>query len=273
MNRFRLLRHVSVALSLTLLATLAARPAAAQVPSDAPGQLFLVHQEIANPARLAGYESTTKELIAAVTAAKMSKTPFDWTTVALDDLSYAYILPIQSFADVGDVSKGFAELAGKMGPDKFADLMRRGGEAELSWNDFVVRERPDLSYHPQKPRLQPAEVAAIRYETYYLNPGHEGDAEEIARTWVKAMQRLSFADGFTLYEGVSGHDLPAFVVAVHGKSKADIDATDERLDKALGAEMEALRLRTMTVVRRFETHYGTLRADLSYHPATAQAAK
>lgn len=263
---------VALLLTLALVLALSAAPAAAQIPPPAEGKLFLIHQEVANPAKLAAYESTTKEVVAAATANKITRAPFHWSVYMADDLSYLYVIPIQNLAEIDGIPPAFAELAGKMGQEKFADLMRRGGDAMLEWNDFVVRERPDLSYHPAKPRLKEEEEAAYRYEIYYLRPGYESDAEEIARTWVKTLQRIGFPNGFTLFETVTGHHMPAYVVLVTGKSEPDLAEQQAALDKALGAEGEALRVRTMGVTRRFEVHNATLRPDLSYHPAAAVAA-
>jgi hypothetical protein len=266
----------TLAAVLLLLGLIAgAFPADAQLPPPSQGQVFMYHEELAEPGKLAEYEQTTKEMVAAATEHHMTALPFNWTVLQMDNLSYGFLVPIQDFADIGKVPQGFAALAGKMGAEKFESLMRRASVTMRSYNDFLIQERPDLSYKPAKPRLTPEEMTAFRIDTYYVRPGNEAGVEKIAHEWAQAMTRIGFGDGFTVYQGLSGNDLPVVAVVIPGKSAADIAGRSDALDKALGAAGQDLRMRTMALMRRFESHYGVLRPDLSCQAcqgATAQAA-
>lgn len=246
-----------------LLFAVALSPALLPAAEEAP-RLFVVHQEIADPSRIADYEATTKELVAALGQHKISSFPLNFEVVQVDDFSYYYVSPMAGgYADLGKIPQTFGELASKLGPEKFGDLMRRSGETYSSWNDLVIQERKDLSYQPEKPRLKPEEYRAVRYEFYYLKPGKEQEAEEVCRTWAAMAKAKGLVNGFTVYQGILGHDLPALAVVSFGRSELDLATEQEGLRKALGADIETLYKKTWPLVRRFDVKIGTLRPDLS----------
>jgi hypothetical protein len=252
----------TLAAVLLLIGLSGALPSAAQLPPPTQGQVFIYHEELAEPGKLAEYEQTTKELAAAAAEHHMTGVPFNWMALEMNDLSYGFIVPIQDFSDIGKVPQGFAALASKMG-DKFGALMQRASSTVRSYNEFLIQERPDLSYKPAKPRLKESEQTAFRVDTYYVQPGKEAEAEKISREWAQALTRIGFGDGFTVYQGLSGNDLPIFAVVIPGKSAADIAEHSAALDKALGAAAQDLQARTMAIVRHFDSQYGVLRPDLS----------
>ena len=240
--------------------------AAADMPQ---GQLFLIHEEIANPSKLAAYESTTQEVLGAF---KTYSTMFPaYDVVMTDDFSYYFIMPIKSVSDMNVVPQAFAEIAKKMGEEKFADLWRRGGDPMVSSNDFIVMERPDLSYVPAT-ALAANDARAIGYDIYYLLPGREADAEAIAREWQALFKAKGSTESFKIFQAVSGHDLPVWAVVTYGKSPADLAARQEANTAKLGAEGNALQARTWQLVRRFNRRVGMVRPDLSYRPAPMTAA-
>src|SRR5262245_34835856 len=110
---FRLRRLLGIALALAAVSTLGAQ---AQPPA---GQLHGLHREHANPARLAEYESASREFAAALKEHKISTFPMPYNVWAYDDLTYDYIAPMASLDDLTKVSTTFAALAGKMGEAKF----------------------------------------------------------------------------------------------------------------------------------------------------------
>jgi hypothetical protein len=258
-----------------LAAALLGAGAPALLAEDAApqGRLLLIHEEVANPAKIAEYEATSAEFIAMLKQHAMTGVPFDFNAVMTDDLSYFFVAPIASFADAGKVPEGFMALAQKVGMEKWVEFWRRAGDPILSWNDFVVQERLDLSYRPAKPPFPPEEVRALRYDIYYLQPGREWEAEQIAKDYAALFQKKGIPDGFTVAIALTGHDLPVLAVLTEGRSLADLMARYEANRQAGGGEMQALDARAARIVRRFNVRLGTVRPDLSYHPATTSAAK
>jgi len=254
---FRLRRLSGIALA---LAALTSQFAQAQAPA---GQLYGVHREHANPAKIADYEKTSHEFAAAMKDSKITAFPANFITWSYDDLTYDYVAPMADMNDLAKVPATFAELAGKMGAEKFGDLMSRANPTIQSWDDVVIRERPDLGYAPEKPRVSKEETGAVRFDYYYLQPGKETELDQLAKDWRALATAKGIRDGYRVFESVTGPGLPLFVVATPGKDAADLTAAWNANVKTGGAEWQALMARTLGLCRKFETKVGTWRGDLS----------
>jgi hypothetical protein len=144
--------------------------------------------------------------------------------------------------------------------------MKRANGALVSYDDSVAARRDDLSYRPENPRLKMEDEPFARVDYYYLKPGTEQQAEQVAKDYVALFKEKKIADGFTIYMAMSGHDLPLLVAVIPAKSPADFAATDERTNAALGDALRALQGRAMALTRRIEHKDSWFRPDLSYMP-------
>ncbi|HXU29658.1 MAG TPA: hypothetical protein VN851_03685 [Thermoanaerobaculia bacterium] len=254
---FRLGRLSGIALA---FAALAAPSAQAQAPA---GQLYGIHREHANPALIADYEKTSHEFAAAMKDSKISTFPANFITWSYDDLSYDYVAPMTDMNDLTRVPATFAELAGKMGAEKFGDLMGRANPTIQSWDDVVIRERPDLGYAPEKPRVSREETGVMRFDYYYLQPGKEIELDQLAKDWRALATAKGIRDGYRIFETVVGPEMPLLVVATPGRDATDLATAWAANVKTGGAEWQALMARTLGMCRKFETKVGTWRGDLS----------
>ncbi len=254
---FRLRRNLGIAL---LFAAVFALAAQAQPPS---GQLFLVHREHADPAKLAQYESTSAEFRSALKEHKITSFPLNYMAWSYDDLTYDFIAPMSGFEDLAKISSTFAELGRKLGAEKFDDLMARGNAAMLSTDDVIIRERPDLGYAPANPRVSVAETGVVRFDYYYLRPGAEFELDQLAKEWRALATAKGIRDGYRVFETLFGPHIPVFVVATPGKDAADLATAWATNVKTGGAEWQALMARTLGLCHKFETKVGTWRGDLS----------
>ena len=99
---------------------------------------------------------------------------------------------------------------------------------------------------------------------------------EIASASVRACRckAKNIADPFTIYQALSGNDLPLYVVAIPARSAADFYMTDEKNRTAMGADARALDARALSFTRKLDFRDATYRPDLSYPmPAATTAAK
>lgn len=229
-------------------------------------QLFIVHEETAVPSMVAQYEGVTKDLIKSFAEKKMTSPSFMVNTYMTSDFHYLYITPIANWGQMDTISKDWMSAPEMVGKEKWADLMKRGGAATVSYDDAVAARRDDLSYVPENPRVKMEEEPFARIDYYYLKPGTEQEAEQIARDYAKLFREKKIPDGFTIYMAMSGHDLPLLVAVIPAKSPADFAATDERTSAALGDALKALQGRAMSITRRLEHKDSWFRPDLSYMP-------
>lgn len=254
-------------LAALLLAGLIPTALAAQAPS-----LFVLHQEVAKPSMLKQYEETTREFTAAVHRHHELSPAFSFTAVSGDDYLYTYVTPIKSMTDLESIYAGFGALAQAEGA-KWGDLMQRAGETMEYARESIVMEDPSLSYTPEKPRLKPEEQPYLHIDLYYLKPGHEADADILAKDFAALFRQKKVADGYRLFKVVMGPEMPLLMVVVGAKDPTDYAAADKADRETLGAEGQALFQRAFTITRRFEQHGGWVRPDLSLAPAAVNAKK
>lgn len=253
----------ALGLSFLALSALGQTPAAAPKP-----QLFLIHEEIARPSMVMQYESTTHDLLNALTAAKADPKTFGVSLFSTPDFHYIYVVPIANWGAIDSFQSEWMKLGDTIGKEKFKDLMNRGNATMSSYNEFVAVRRLDLSYMPATPRLKPEEQRYVQWQFYYLDAAHADDAEQIARDYAALFKAKNIADGFTVYQVLSGNDLPLLVVSTTGRSAADYAANDEKVNAMLGTDVRPLQARAMAITRKFEIRQGMYRPELSY-PAMA----
>src|ERR1051325_7520048 len=261
------MKRTALALALLLLpAALSAQPK----PS-----FITVHEEIVPPAMTMRYEALTKEFLATLAAKNVNDPNVAFTTFMTADFHYVYVSRLQGgVARYETMVNAWMSLPEKVGKEKWQDLMTRSAGTTSSYNEIMAMRRDDLSYMPATPRLKPEEQTYARWQFYYLVPGKEMEAEQVARDYAALFKSKNIGDGFTIYMAMNGNDLPLLVAGITAKSAADFAMTDEKNTAALGNDLPALRARALAITRKFETREGWYRPDLSYPaPPMKTAAK
>ena len=248
-----------------LLASFSAFAQQAEMPKP---QLYIVHEEVAKPSGMMQYEASAKDFVAALSEKKVPA--LNWRTFMTSDFHYIYLAPIANFAAYDAMQSEWGRARDMVGASRFDEVMHRGNDAMVSYNEQIVMWRPDLSYMPAAPRLAQTDRRYFRWDFYYLLPGHEKESEQIARDYVALFRQKGITDSFNIYTAVLGTDLPLLVAAIPAKSQTDLLAADERNNATLGADVRPLQQRAMAITRRFERREGTLRPDLSYPGMTSK---
>jgi hypothetical protein len=237
--------------------------AAAQ--QTAPPKLYVLHQEVARPGMVKQYEDTTKEFISLVRQHHDLIPTFDFVGVAGEDFVYAYVSQLDNFAELDKMYGGFDALAKAAGPN-WGDLMMRGGAATEYTRESVLMEDPSVSYTPAQPRLKPEEEKYLHVDLYYVQPGREMEADAVAKEFAALFRKKNLPDSYRLFKVVMGPEMPLIIVTTPAKDAADYATRDAAVREALGAEGQALFQRAFALTRRFDTHNGWIRPDLSLEP-------
>ena len=245
----------------SILLSFSALAQQAQTPNP---QLYLVHEDMVKPSAMMQYEAFAKDFLAALSEKKFSSPALSWTAFMTSDFHYIYIARIDNFAALDSFQAEWGRARESVGTSRWDEVMRRGNDAMLSHNKFVVLWRPDLSYMPANPRLAQPDRHYYRWDFHYLIPGHEKESEALARDFAALFRQKNITDSYNVYTGVIGNDLPVLLVAFPAKSEIDLLAEDERINASVGADMLPLQQRALAITRRFERREGTLRPDLSY---------
>ena len=234
------------------------------VAQDAKPQLYLIHEEIAKPSMLMQYESTTREVLTALTEKKADPAVFGMRLYMTPDFHYVYVVPISGYAAMDKMGEAWKMIGDQIGKDRWSDLMMRANAPMASYNETIVKLRPDLSYWPANPRVKMEDERFFNWQFYYLMPGKEEDAEALAKDYIALFKAKKINDPFTVFIAQSGNDLPLLVVSTAGTSAADYYAADEKNMAMLGNDAMPLQARAMAITRKFEIREAMLRPDLSY---------
>lgn len=261
-----------LALTVVLLALLLPAGAAMAQGQPPKGQLWALHQETVKPSMVDQYEAATKEFAAAV-AKYRPAADFGYFAQASERYVYTYAAPIKDWNGVGGIDQAFMAVAKGVGMDKWNDLWKRGFAPVESVREMVVFEPAGLGYQPANPRLKQEEMTFRHFDFYYVMPGHEEEADAIARDFTALFKKKNMPDGYRLYKAMSGPDLPLIAIQVGARDAADYYANDVKTRAALGDEGKALFARAFAITRRFDTFNAQLRLDLSVPPAATAAAK
>ena len=256
MKRIPIAAVVSLGAAVAVLA-----PTTGGTQTPAP-QYFVLHQERAKPSMVKEYESTTREFVALVKANKAKMPHFSFNAFVSPDFTYSYVSPIPDLAGLDAINADFGALAQAAGPALF-DLNKRGGVAMERVDESIIQRLPEQSYVPAEPRLEAGRARYYHYGFYYVIPGREPEAEAIGADYLKLFKAKGIKNGYTVYKGVMGADLPYYFVSVGGIDAADYHAEDAKTTAALGTELQALGARLLAVTRRFETREAVVRPDLS----------
>ncbi|MBN1224698.1 MAG: hypothetical protein JXB23_15740 [Candidatus Aminicenantes bacterium] len=230
---------------------------------ETDSQLYLMGDFLVDVSRAAEYEAAVKEIMADL---EKHGFPFSVYVYTTDDGHYYAIYPMKNYDDADLWSKGWGELAQKMGIKNLQAIHDRIVDAEIERRYAFWRLRPDISFLPKKERLKPEEIGYYTWDFVWVIPGKEAEFEAVNKEWIALSTAKKARDPFLTYMGDLGTKSPVYVWFEYGKSAADYSAAEENFWKAMGEEGAALSKRTRALIRRMESKTGRYRPDLSYSP-------
>lgn len=246
-----------------LLCFIPASPVIAQ--EEMPqGQLMTIHEDVVIPSKVDKYEKAAKNLASVL--AKHNITSLSYTAANSEDFVYIYITPVENLAGVEKLGAGFEELQKKMGKEAFQSTMSQFDNCYDTHRNYMVRMRPDLSYNPEYGSQISDGMNFRHWDFYYIHPGMEEEATEIAKDWKALYETNKITEGYRLYFGGLGTEIPVIVVAQSAKNAVEFYTRSEAEMKAFGEAGQTLLKKTWSVVRKFEQKDGSIRPELSYLP-------
>lgn len=221
--------------------------------------MILVYDEVVKPDSIQAYEKSSKEFFQ-ILADQMPQAK--WSAIMTDDFHYVYVIPIPGMAAIDAMHQEMEKMMKAVGPEKFGRIMEESGKTSEYTNALVLMRRDDLSYKSAT-ALKPEEIKLVEYNFYYLKPGSELAAEQLAKDYAALMKKHELDGAFTTYQLLLGNELPALVVVVPAKSAVDLAERSARMEEKLGKEGQALDARALAVTRKFDRKIGWMRPDLS----------
>jgi hypothetical protein len=256
-------KQLALSLAATLCAMSASVHAGEEHGAEKP-QMFSIYKEVVKPGLTEQYEAAVKNMIREFQAYQIDPEKVHWIAVSGPELGYVYVAPIENFAAIDRAHINWMEVVETIGQEKLEEITAPAEEAIERVEVFQVAKRLDLSYVPENPRLKSEEINYISYAFYYVIPGKQKDIEAIAREFADLYKSKGIDTGWSMYESITGSDLPVIVVAQGARSAADFYSNRERLRELLGEDAKKIGAKVGATVRRMEYKAGMPRPDLSY---------
>ena len=239
----------------------AAGPSEQEAPKP---KLYCIFQEHVKPGMAEQYEAATRDLIGMLQSYQIDPEKVNFETVFGPEVGYVFVIPVENFAGMDTVHENWMEARKTVGEESWMATIAKAEAAVEHQECLFVSHRPDLSYQPEKPRLNPAEVKYIHYGFHYVIPGEGQKLEQVAKDYVALCKKLNVNTSWSVYEVVTGDDLPLYVVTHVGKSPADWYTHHEWVNEKLGEAGQELAARAQRLVRKYEEKFAVPRPDLSY---------
>jgi hypothetical protein len=233
-------------------------------PSGASAlRLYLRGDILVDVSRSDEFEAAVKELLAGLAKHGF---PFRIDVYSTDDSRYYVDVPLRDHADLDSLAAAWGDLGRKMGLRVRQALLDRITACEIERVFQVWAFRPDISFLPEKERLQPREIGYYTWDYVWVIPGKEAEFEACNKEWLTLSRAKGARDPFLTYEGGLGARLPVYVWVEYGKSAADYAAAEDEFWGSMGQEGAALSQRTRAVIRTRASKRGRRRPDLSSVP-------
>ncbi len=231
-------------------------------------QLIFVEEYIVKPPMAAKFEAVVKKAIELGFSV-----PF--TTYSSDDCRYYFIYsPTENYSGIDNIGKAYYDWLKKIGEKKSQEWLKSQEGTYDYYKQGMVRLAPDLSYVPQKPRLKPEKESFFHWCFCYVEPGKEKIIEGVFKEWAALAKSKGVANGFNVFVGDIGTDIPFYIMTKGGMSAADFYGEWDKMIKKMGEEKYAgLLTKVMDCMRRYEYKTGMVRPDLSCLPEERKPTK
>lgn len=229
---------------------------------SAATQLFTIHEDVVIPSRVVEYEKAAKNLASLMEQHNMAT--MQYSAANSDDFTYIYISPVTNYAGLDNLGAGFAELEEKMGTKAFEEAMGKFSGNYHSHRDYLIRMHSELSYKPEYGNNMNDGMNFRHWDFYHVYPGKQDQIAEIAKEWVELNKSMDIQQGYRLYTGDMGTDMPLVIVSYSAKSASDFYSNYEKNMAKLGDAGKKLMEKTMAITWKMERREGSMRPDLSY---------
>jgi len=230
------------------------------IAQENKSQHYKVWDVVVKPGMFTDYEDALKKQIE---LSKKYNFPFSWSTYVSHDFHYYIFAEIENHGNIDEISTAFSKIAQEAG-DEWQRMAEGAYPAVEYMKRGVVTLRPNLSYIPEKPKLQPEEAKFISWGFCYVKTGKSSEFETIQKEWVKLFKENNIPTGFNMFSGGVGTEQPFYFWAMSGKSEANFWVQNENNFQNLGEGADKLWNKTLPILRKFEPKTGMNRPDLSY---------
>ena len=185
---------VGILLAVLLISGLTVSTSAAQTEAEPPS-LHAVWDFVVEPSKVEEFENVNKKMAELY---RKEELVYRWDTASTDDNHYYSWVPVKDLADVSAMYQAFNKAAEKMGPAAKEIDEAMGGTFETV-RVSLWRWNHELSYVPDTPRLEPEEMAFLRYHFLYGKSDKTEDLIGVLKKYKELYPRKNIATGYNVW--------------------------------------------------------------------------
>lgn len=221
--------------------------------------VWMFRQEQVRPGEGESFEAASAEIMGEVQRRRPAQGPFQVTTMALDNGSYLFLMPLQGPGGLGELQLAWQSLGAEVGQAQWAEKAGRGNRHMEHFSMRVFLEHPGLTTRPDGDAGLGGRAGAFLFDFFHLRPEAEGGWPKVMRELAGVARGRQLA-GFTTLTALTGDELPLLVLARTAPDAAELRRREEALKEAGGAWLDRLH----GLARRTEQRRGELRPRLSH---------
>jgi hypothetical protein len=207
------------------------------------------------------FEAASAEIMGEVQRRRPARGPFQVTTMALDNGSHLFIMPLQGPGGLAELQLAWRRLAEEVGHAQWAEKAARGNRHMEHFSARIFLEHPGLTVRPDGDAGLGSRAGAFLFDLFHLRPEAEEEGPKVVRELAGLARGRKLA-GFTTLTALAGEELPLLVLARTAPDAAELQRREEALREAGGALLDRLH----GLARRVEQRRGEPRPRLSHLP-------
>ena len=221
-------------------------------------KMYQVHQDNVNPSMLMEYEKVAKNFNAACVEHNLQSS---WLTVMMDDFTFLYVTPMESFADLD--KRPFADMAKAMGDD-FGKMFDAFDKCYDSHGTYTITLDEDLTYMPDG--IDPSTEGQDYRNFYYIHftPQNEKNLRDAMKEVKQMFADKGSKNHYRVYRTGFGVMDSYYMVAMSSKDPVDSAQKTKTNEELLGPERYETFNKVLMAASNMEEVTGQIRRDLSY---------
>jgi hypothetical protein len=212
------------------------------------------------PSMVVQYEETAKEIMEQFKKQNYPYTLYGWEE---GNFKYYYFHPVKNYADVENLWKAWGNLVEKWG-NEGSQIVDRLNSSIESFEDYLLRSLPELSYIPEDPRLKDEEEVFAIWDIAYIHPEKQTEYLQLMEKGLALFKKIKFKDRIYFFTGEMGMEKPVYIGCGFGKDPEDYWSQNKKMWEAMGEDSTAILLEFIKVLRKREFKQFWYRQDLSY---------
>lgn len=227
--------------------------------TEPKGQLWFCWEATVNPSLKSQFIDFQVDFHSLFKENGFPYTMYTWTD---GNFGYYFFYPVDSYDDKSLIYDALWAVVPTWGEENF----NRMWETVMSHRTYFLRSLPEISYTPEKPRLDAMDMPYAIWDILYVKPEKEMEFVEQVKKLSVLQYAQNFDDPVQMLVGDIGYEGSVYIGALKGKDPVDFWSQNQKMWELLGDEGAVIFQKMGSLVRKREFKQFWYSEELSYIP-------